>query len=315
MTDTTIHPTLGDATGGASAAGYHNIESYLKCPKRYQFDKVRGVRLPMSGTPTYFAVGAMVHAGRAAWFTSGFGTDEATLAHMHAEMDRVMAAYELPVPESAREEARRYIGEYVEHYAGRAHPKVIGAEYTLGPADVGDGEVRTARLDDIAFYPEMNGRLCVGEFKTTSTDIATTVLQYKLHGQPILQAMLWRAAMQGAAMHGDVTGVMLDVMQKGYKGKRCQFARVFVEVTEHSRQWMSKLLARSIRDARAVTWDSDVERRVTSCTEMSGSRRVMCPYQPLCQHGRDAALEFVTADGARLTDFEPGEGRERMPWE
>jgi hypothetical protein len=81
-----------------------------------------------------------------------------------------------------------------------------------------------------------------------------------------------------------------------------------------SRVWWARALSKAIREAREVTWDSEVDRRVTSCTEMSGSRRVACPYRDLCQHGRDAALQFVTADGNRLTDYEPREGQEKMPW-
>jgi hypothetical protein len=299
----------------AGRAGYHQIETYLKCPKRFQFDKVRKVGLPIRATPDYFVTGTMVHAGRAAWFISGFKTDAVTWAFIKEEMEKCIAGYDLPVGPGVLPEAIRYVEEYVEHYAMRPHPSVIGAEYNLGPADIGDGEVRTARLDDISFYPEAGRKLCVGECKTTGTDIATTVSQYQLHGQPILQAMLWRAAAQGAAMHGDISGVMLDVIQKGYRGKRCQFARVFIEVTETSRVWWSKMLAKAIREARDVTWDSEPDRRITSCTEMSGSRRVACPYRPLCQHGRDAALEFVTADGKRLTEHERVPGKERMPWE
>lgn len=315
MTGPKIVASLGDASHGASSAGYHNIETYLKCPKRYQFDKVRGVRLPLSGTPTYFAVGAMFHAGRAAWFTSGFKTDTATWDYIKEQMAKCFHAYELPVPDSVHGEVQGYMEQYVEHYAMRPHPNVIGAEYELGPADIGDGEVRTARLDDVAFYPEAGGRLCVGECKTTGSDVATTVLQYELHGQPALQAMLWEAAIQGAHLHGSVTGVMLDVVQKGYKGKRCQFARKFIDVPPTVRTWWSKMLSKAVREARSVTWNSEVDRRITSCTEMSGSRRVACPYLELCKHGRDAALIYVTEDGKRLTEHEQTEGKERFPWE
>ena len=72
MTDETkdIEPWLGE--GGASTHGYHAIESYLVCPKEYQYDKVRKIRQPAAGTPDPFAIGSMLHAGRARWFANKF---------------------------------------------------------------------------------------------------------------------------------------------------------------------------------------------------------------------------------------------------
>ena len=312
--DIQIAPMLGDASGGASSAGYHQIEAYLRCPKMYQLKMVRKIRTPLSGTPAYFAVGAMFHAARAVWFTSGFPAWADCADPIRAAIAKVEKEYTLPVPESAAKDAFRYAQEYVEHYSGRPHPKTVAAEYLLGPAGVG-GEDRTARIDDVSYYSEGGGKLYIGESKTTSTDIGTAVTEYTLHGQPMLQVLLWRAANQGRAQYGDVAGVMLDVVQKGYGGKHCQFARVPIEVTEHSLSWYSKALGEAVRQSKLVTWDSEVERRITSCSTMIGTRRCPCAYQSLCRFGRDAALEYVMEDGKRLTDFEADSERNVMPWE
>lgn len=313
-----IAPLLGE--GGPSAAGYHKVEAYMKCPKRHQYAMVRGIRLPMRETPAYFAVGSCVHAGRSNWLARGCGLDVETWGFMEKAVDKVLTDYEatgLPVAKVAREDSLRYLREYVDHWSMRPKPNVIATEYPVGPVTLFDGtdEVRTARVDDISFYPEGNNQLYIGECKTTSTDIGTAVLQYQLHGQPMLQKLLWDRARGGADLHGPVAGVMLDVIQKGYGGKKCQFARRPIEVTDIQLAWFAKSMAKIVAESKLVTWDSEVERRVSSCTEMVGTRRVACPFQSLCMHGRSAGLEFVTEDGKRLTEFQPTEERKAMPWE
>lgn len=306
---------LGDASGGASAAGYHQIQAYLQCPKKFQLAKVRGVQVPMAGTPSYFAVGSMLHAARAVWFTSKFPAWEQCKDAIKDAISKVEAEYnaKLPVPPDAARDALRYAEEYVDHYLGLPHPKVVAAEYPLGPALVG-GEDRTARIDDVSYYAEGGGKLYIGECKTTSTSPSAAITEYTLHGQPMLQVLLWRAAHQGREMYGDVAGVMLDVVQKGYSGKRCTFARIPIEVTEYSLQWYSRMLGAAVKASKLVTWDSDEDRRITSCTSMIGKGRIACQYQELCRFGRDAALSYVTADGNRLTDFEPTDDKKVMPW-
>ena len=51
--------------GGASGMGWSEIAAFLRCPREYQLSKVIGVVKPKQATPDYFAVGTMVHAGRA----------------------------------------------------------------------------------------------------------------------------------------------------------------------------------------------------------------------------------------------------------
>lgn len=308
-----IAPMLGDASGGASSAGYHQIESFLKCPKRFQFDKVRGITTPRSGTPMHFAVGTLFHAGRARWFTSGFQAWDDCQEHINAAMKKALEEYKLPVPPATLGIVSEYMRQYVNHYVGQPHPKTVAAEYPVGPSEI-CGVTRTARLDDVSYYHEGGGRLWIGESKTTS-DMNGTLTQYRMHGQPMLQVLLWRAAHNGAPILGDVAGVMLDITEKGYGGKPCRFHREPIEVTQHSLDWYAENLAKAVRDSQTIEWDSEVERRIASCTEMVGTKRVECPYHGLCRYGRDAGLSYVLADGTRLTDFVATEHQTKMPWE
>jgi len=129
----------------------------------------------------------------------------------------------------------------------------------------------------------------------------------------MLQKLLWSRAFQGAHVWGSVAGVVLDVIKKGYKGKRCEFARVALTITEHQLEWYRRDLQAAVMKSREVKWDSQVERRVTSCTRTSGGRRVPCTYQALCQFGKSASLDYRMGDGSLLTEHEGVNGV--MPWE
>lgn len=287
--------------GGASGQGYSEIEAYLRCPKEYQLAKIRGISKPQTQTPDYFAVGAFLHAGRARWFASGFKTDAETWEAIRADVSKTREGFALPCSEESEATALRYIQEYVDHWGVREKPRIIAVEHMLGPTQLdGDETERTARLDDMGFYPEAGGKLMIGECKTTSAPISDVANQYTLHGQPLLQRLLWDLAPQGAAMYGQVSGMVLDVIQKGYGGKRCNFARLAVPVEERTLVWFRAELSRQLREKAKLGWNSEAERRITSCTRLIGKARVACPYRDLCQMGRPGAIGLSFADGSPL---------------
>ena len=311
-----VIPTLWNE-GGASGAGWSELEAYLRCPKEYQLAKVRRITKPTAQTPDYFAVGAFVHAGRARWFASGQGLGDEVWAAIRADVDAARAGLPLPCSDQSVSDALRYIQEYVDHWSVREKPKVVAVEHLLGPADLlaGADSARTARLDDFGFYPEAGGGLCIGECKTTTAPISDVANQYTLHGQPTLQRLLWDIAPQGAATYGPVVGMVLDVVQKGYGGKRCQFSRLFVPHDPRVQLWAQSNLARETIAKNAVAWDTDTERRITSCTRLIGKARVACPYRDLCQVGRAGAQGFVFSDGRSITEWQPSEAQQVAPWD
>lgn len=302
--------------GGASGAGFSEIKPFLECPKAYQYGQVRGIYRPTSQTPDYFAVGGLVHAGRARWFADKQSTSAETWDRIRADVRSTREGYKLPVSEQAEVDALRYITEYVEHYSVRPKPNIVAVEHMLGPFKLGEaeGSARTARLDDFGFYPEAGG-LAIGECKTSSAPISDAINQYTLHGQPVLQKILWDIAHQGAATYGPVKGIVMDIIQKGYAGKRCNFARIFVPVEERVQQWWQKWLLKALEGRNAVTWNSDEERRISSCTRLEGKARVACQFRELCMFGKSAALEYAMKDGTLLSQWQPSEGKETAPWE
>jgi len=315
VTDAPIPHTPLFSDGGASGAGYSELAPYLRCPKEYQLQQIRGVTVPTSQERDYFVVGSLVHAGRNRWLARNCDLGDETWGLIKSDLTKVIEGYNLPVGRDVYDVGLRYVTEYVEHWSMRAKPRTLAVEYLLGPTTLDDEDgaehARTARLDDISEYPETGGKLAIGELKTTGSSVADCVAEYTLHGQPILQRVLWDRAPQGKAVWGGVDLFVLDVVRKGYQGKRCEFARIPVQVTAQSLEWGSKWLRKAVKESRQVKWDSDVERRVSSCTRVSSGRRVPCQYRDLCQYGRSGTAGFRLADGSLLTEY-TGEVK---PWD
>lgn len=309
-------PTMWNE-GGSSGAGYSELEPHLRCPKEHQYAYVRGITHPTNVTPDYFAVGSFVHAGRARWFASGQGLGSEVWDAIRRDVTATREGFPLPCNEVAESDALRFLQEYVDHWSVREKPKIVAVEHLLGPSDLLDGadSARTARLDDFGYYAEANGALAIGECKTTTAPISDVANQYTLHGQPTLQRLLWDAAPQGAATYGSVAGMVLDVVQKGYGGKRCAFSRIFVPHDDRVQLWAKSALARATIAKNAVTWDSEPERRITSCTRLIGKARIACGFRDLCQHGRAGAAGYSFKDGRRITEWVPTEGQTVAPWD
>lgn len=311
---------LGSSGGGATKAGWHAIEAFLRCPKEYQLKHVRGLYQPRESTPDHFAVGGLFHAGRARWFASKFDTSHATWELVRTAIQHEAQINKLPVSIGAEQKALILMEAYVEFWSVRPKPRPVACEYLLGPSPLLKGEhseafKRTARLDDVSYYPEAGGRLCIGEAKTTSTSVADTASEYDLHGQPLMQLALWVTSENGEAQHGPVAGFVLDVAVKGYGEKKPSFGRIVVPIPAFALQWYVHSMLHYVRQSKQVEWDTEVPRNTSQCTRLKGRGRVPCDFRELCKHGRSAALNYVMEGGKQLTAHVPEEGRRRMPWE
>ena len=305
--------------GGPSGKGYSEIEAYLRCPKEYQFAKVRGIGKPTSVIPDHFAIGSFLHAGRARWLASKCAVSAEVWEQMRADVTRTREGFPLPCNDVAETTALRYLQEYVDHWSVRAKPNIVAVEHMLGPSLLDPNQPateRTARLDDFGFYEEAGGKLAIGECKTTSAPVSDVANQYTLHGQPYLQKMLWDVAPQGAALFGQVAGMVLDVVQKGYGGKRCQFARLFVPYEKRVEDWFRFQLSRALIAKDGMRSDTpDVERRITSCTRLIGKARVACEFRDLCQFGKSGSLGYTDQQGNFISQWQQSEGNNVAPWE
>lgn len=284
--------------------------------KEHQFSEVRGIRIPAAYEPPYFTIGRMLHAGKARWFARSFKTGTKTLRLIQEAMEAEMEMGKLPARRECIEQASKYMTEYIEYWKNRPLPEPRAAEHLVGPAPVKPGSPvqfhRTARLDDVSYYPEAGGQLCIGETKSTSDSIQACLDQYTLHGQPLLQRLLYKYAPQGEALLGPVAGVVLDVIQKGYNGPS-KFGRIFIPVTDHALTWFANNLEAQMRALAMIDWNADAPRNITMCTRMAGRKRIICEYRDLCIHGRSVSGKYTFADGSSLLKKESWKG-EVPPW-
>ena len=310
--------------GGPSEAGYHNAAPFMRCLKAGQLEVVRGVTKPMVQVPSHFAKGTLHHAMRARWFYQKCATPNEKAwqqilkaAEDAAEKDR------LPVNPKDMRAAVALFSAYVDHWSKLPLPKPIAAEYLIGPPPEAvkfdpEGKVlyRTARLDDVSYYPGADTRgLYLGESKTTSGSPLEVLREYELHGQVLTQAVLWKLCPEGEKKYGPIDGVMLDVTKKPEGGDKPAFMRAVIRITP----WMIDGYIRGMKQILAmqyaITWDSDAPRNYTGCTYMAGRARIDCTYKDLCRFGKDVTAKYIMKDGSSLRAHRPTKGKMRMPWE
>jgi hypothetical protein len=305
--------------GGPTDAGWHRIEAALRCFKEYQFETVRGIHVPSSQMPDYFATGIGLHAGRARWFADKFPSDKKGWERIVEAVENDFENQKLPVSHDAKAYTLRLLKEYCEHWHMQPKPTPVVAEHLIGPAPLAEGDPfplwRTARVDDASYYPESLGKLCVGEAKTTSSSINDCINQYTLHGQPSLQFVLWKMASQGEAKFGQLHGVMLDIIKKGYGKERSTFARHLVTFSDHMIAWYVKNMRMIMRALPNIEWNTDVPRNITMCTRLVGRQRVACQFRELCMHGKSASIKYLMGDNTSLLSWKPSGERQVPPWE
>lgn len=310
-------PKVIVGSGGRTEAGSGNTAMLMRCPKLYQYAEVRGLRLPQVQVPSHFTVGLLFAAMRREWFKQKFDASEETWKLMKMAAKKEAAGNKLPMNPKDMLYAINLMGQYVEHWLKRPRPRPVAAEYKLGPCPIKAGDEhtkRTARLDDLSYYPEAGGALCVGEAKTTSGDIGSVIREYELHVQPMQYVALYMASKRGEQRFGPIAGVVLDVTRKDYEGKKSDFARVFIEVRKDAVAQFVESAAYFTRIAERIQWDTPVM-RTYQCTYMAGRAKVDCMYKPICRFGKSSAGSFVLQDGSSLRSYEPKPGAEKMPWE
>jgi hypothetical protein len=303
---------------GPTEAGSSATQLILRCAKLYQYAAVRGIRVPASETPDHFAIGSGFGAMRREWFGRKFATDGVTWKHLRKALKKEMKLQSLPVKDSALTYTLKLFDAYVEFWLKRPRPRPVAAEYKLGPAPLRKDDpfnlFRTARLDDLSYYPEAADALCIGEAKTTSADVGSVVREYELHVQPLQYLALYNMCKEGAAKHGPVAGIVMDIAKKAYGREKFAFARVFVEIRPETVEQFVHSIRGYLIAANKIDWDADAPRSY-QCTYMAGRAKVDCTYKDICRFGKSGIGNYVLRDGTSLRKYKPQPGAERMPWE
>lgn len=304
--------------GGRTDAGSGMTGLIMKCPKAYQYDAVRGIRLPKVQMEPHFAVGILFAAMRREWFGRKFASDEKTWTYLKKKCQTEAELQHLPINTKDEVFALALMSKYMEHWLARARPRPLAAEYQMGPVALRKGDpfnmFRTAKLDDLSYYPEAGGALCIGEAKTTSADPGAVVREYESHVQTLLYQALYKVDPNGEKKFGPVACTMLDIVCKPVEGKKASFHRVPIEVRPAQVEQFIESARFYLTMANKIDWDTPVM-RTYRCTEMHGRMRVDCTFKDLCRFGGTSAGKYVLHDGRALRKYKPQPGAEKMPWD
>lgn len=315
--DTNASVLMGN--NGPTAAGSSNTKEFLRCPKSWQYQYIRGLRVPQQQTPSHFARGTVFGAIRAAWFGLKFRSDAKAWKLLRRAAQKAVEEEALPIEERDEAFSLSMFKDYMEFWLKRPRPRPIATEFELGPVALSPTDpknlFRTGKLDDLSYYPEAGGALCLGECKTTSGDIGTLIKEYELHIQPLQYLALYYADPRGAKKYGPVNGIVLDVTCKpNERRKKASFHRVCIEIRQDTVKDFIESIHGYMNAMKRISWDSYVP-RTYQCTYMAGRARVDCQWKDLCRFGRSAASRYVMVGGKSLMKYKPEPGAEKMPWE
>lgn len=284
------------------------------CPKEYQYARIRKVRefSPFLSAP--LSIGLLLHAARAQWLYDNRKGDlwrERMVAYAKdvEENEKGLHPASMPI-------AVQTFEAYEAFWRVRPPTQVLAVEHELKPRALTPEQQkpgmqwswRGARLDSIEKH---QGKVWIGEFKSTSDAPQRVTDIYTLNGQTLLQAALW--GKEETEKFGPLAGILLDVLKKPRgKSKPKAYPRVQMPLSqmEHALKWFRKDFAMWVMQSSMIEWNTGVERRPV-CMRSYGP----CEYRTLCLRGRAGSNRFILEDGTKLAQWQPSPGKEVPPWE
>lgn len=298
-------------TFGATARGWHAIESFTRCPKEYQLSKVRRIKPTTSAVPAPLSIGLLLHAARAQWFNDNYTGDLWQEAIACYEAEFTAAEQGVMFPGSA-DVALRTFKEYVKYWGVRPKTKPLAVEFEVKPKALTPGAPewawRGARYDSVELH---QGKAWIGEMKSTSQGVGRVHDMYLLHGQVLLQMALWGE--EETRLFGPLGGVLLDVVQKHTDSRPAKaFPRVALPISRATAalNWFRRDFTTWVMQTHLIDWNAGVERRPV-CQRPYGA----CDFKDLCLSGRDGAVQFQFTDGTPLLKWKAAPGQTVPPWE
>lgn len=308
----TKRPRLFPMPTGHSGMGWHQIEPFTRCPKEYQYARVRKIRPHQPCLPEPLGVGLLLHAARAQWLYDDRAKTSPWREAMHAYAKVIENEEHQKLSGGAFTIAERHFLGYVDYWSKRPTTKVLAVEHQLElrglGADFPAWAHRTARLDSIEKHM---GKTWIGEAKSTSGSAHQLADTYMLHGQILLQVALWGE--KETAQFGPLAGVLIDPIIKS-RGKAPSSGAPRIEIPIHTMGhalfWFKRDFKMWVMQASMIDRNSWVERRPV-CMRPYGP----CSYRDLCLGGRRAANQYVDEHGKALTQWQPSDEQRVEPWE
>jgi len=263
---------------GPSEAGWHRLQSVLKCPRYYVLERDR----PWKWSPP-LVKGSLVHIGLAHHYRRVQAEQQGEDPDQWYEPMEAIArlsfdnAADSPHWLEYAELAQEAVGKYIVEWEGEQW-KVRAVEHELR-AKVDGKYLYTQRVD--AIFEAPGGKIWMVDHKTTFRIAPKTIRRYTLSGQMLGYQLF------GQKLYGDkFAGVMLNMIQLPQEvGKNYSFARPTIEPAPfavpklkqtilHAEELIEKYKDKDPMDVPGVFHE-------TACWTPYGQ----CPFASYCQWG------------------------------
>lgn len=293
MSDTVI-----EGVSGSSGKGYSELKD-IECEKRYAYilDRVNRGLPPLTNEDEQeaFRCGTYLHAARAKWLVLMQQVDKETITQCQAAAKADCIAQGYSMPELTCAEYELMFLNYANYWAIRVMPKPYAVElfleydFDLYPTAYDplayDKAIRTTRLDDLSFHPDVGGH-CIGEFKTTY-DLSGALKYYNANNpQILLQQLIYKKAKTVNIATADPTikGTMVDIWDKG----RNRGTRQYIPLNEAVLSKFEVFLKQTLRRRKGIVDGTMLpQRNYFVCNTFNDAFKSQCKWKERCAEDGD----------------------------
>lgn len=282
--------TVIEGKSGASGLGFSELKD-VECEKRFAIVQsyiTRGQPVPTSeDEQEAFRCGVYLHAARAKWFVLMQQTDKETIEQCQAaaKQDCIIQGYSMGELTCAEYELKFL--NYAKYWAQRIMPKPYAVELFLEHDFSSTLEhgckhptayIRTTRLDDVSYYPDIGG-YCIGEFKSTF-DLGGALKFYnETNPQILLQQLIYlKSEITHEPQLPKIKGTMVDIWDKGRNKGTRQYLPINQSILTKYEVWLGVTLTRR----HSITEGMLPQRNYFACNTFNDAYKSQCKFKERC---------------------------------
>jgi hypothetical protein len=270
---------------GSSGLGWSELKD-IECHHRFMLIKAEeeanrgGPRIPSAQDAAYER-GIFMHAARAKWLELGQHVERSYLEQCYDAGRTDCEKQGFPISELTAMEYALLFTNYANYWAIR--PKIkpyaveLFLEYDLATTvqGLGDGYLRTTRLDDFSYYPDVDG-FCIGEFKNTFDLSGATKFYNERNPQILLQQLI--VLRQSAGTVPEFKGTMADIWDNG----KLRGTRHFIPLNTSLLAQFERWLERTLHTRKSLLHGMSAVRNFMVCNTFNDAYKTQCKYREKC---------------------------------
>ena len=266
----------GTTQTGASPSGYHFVQSYQNCKRKFYWQYIRSLE-PIHKAPALL-LGSAGHEGLDEWYNQ-HSIGSSVSKRVKFATDRAIAcieeSYDHYYDKSKFEAHKRQLRDTFQQYGLEYYDeslRVLSREDTLS-VGLEYGDIFTGRMDLVALFGD--GRRMIVDHKFTGWHMESFARSVKSSDQATAYTMLWNENFPGKR----VGGVVFNII-RNYQGK-IDFKRVPVYRAQGDVDEFKREVSENFRDLaqRAVDPEATWPKNTDHCFAYNSP----CPFLDLCQ--------------------------------